>query len=149
MEQLNHLYENSTQASPLEPLQNSYPLILDVHPFSPSDLSNNIRKSSSKFRFGRPHPTLFALHKEVTQSSGLNFDILYAAKTWGALQALWTREDDDDPPYRSTSINLELSCDLQDSKLAELAGRVPLYVHSGGLTGNDSMMERYNKLGCT
>ncbi|RVU84822.1 pyridoxal-phosphate dependent enzyme [Leucothrix sargassi] len=78
-----------------------YPVILDT---------------DVKYHFGEPHKALLQTHQAVVEASGIEFELMYDAKTWLILKD-WT-------------------CDLPI-----------LYIHNGGISGNESMLGRYKRLG--
>ncbi len=73
-------------------------------------------QTQKKYRFGHLYPEYLAIQKEL-ERGGIVFDLLYAPKTWLAL--------------------------LENIPL--MTGPV-LYVHSGGVSGNETMLERYRYL---
>ncbi|OIQ00138.1 MAG: 1-aminocyclopropane-1-carboxylate deaminase [Zetaproteobacteria bacterium CG2_30_46_52] len=83
------------------------------------ELPNNLvfLEPTQKYQFAQPYPELFQIHQELNQA-GICFDLIYASPMWLTLLA---------------------NTQLIDGKL--------LYIHSGGLTGNASMLERYAHLG--
>lgn len=72
-----------------------------------------ILQSQKKYHFGKPYEELLAMHRELKQN-GIEFDLLYAAKMWMVL--------------------LE-NVHVMDGEI--------LYVHSGGIIGNQTMLQRY------
>ncbi len=70
-------------------------------------------QSEKKYHFGKPYAEFLKLYRELKQS-GLEFDLLYGTKMWLVLLE-----------------NME-----------SLEGDI-LYVHSGGIIGNETMLERY------
>mmetsp|Transcript_30569 Transcript_30569/g.51469 ORF Transcript_30569/g.51469 Transcript_30569/m.51469 type:complete len:251 (-) Transcript_30569:181-933(-) len=70
-----------------------------------------------KYTFAQPHKDLMNMYKELLDG-GIEFDMIYAPKTWLAL---------------FENRHLFGACTL-------------LYVHSGGVTGNDSQKRRYEWL---
>jgi 1-aminocyclopropane-1-carboxylate deaminase/D-cysteine desulfhydrase-like pyridoxal-dependent ACC family enzyme len=82
-------------------------------------LPNNLRllKPPKKYHFAKPYPEFLDIQQQL-QQAGITFDLLYAPKMWLTL--------------------------LEHRKY--LQGEV-LYVHSGGLLGNASMLERYQHKG--
>jgi len=72
---------------------------------------------SKKYHFAKPYPEFLDIYQQL-QQTGIAFDLLYAPKMWLTL--------------------------LQHMK--DLQGDV-LYVHSGGLLGNASMLDRYHHKG--
>lgn len=71
---------------------------------------------SQVFRFGEPHIELLSIYKALLASTGIEFELLYDAKTWLSL------------------------IDWQSDKTI-------LYIHNGGVSGNASMLARYQRLG--
>ena len=72
-----------------------------------------ILKSGRKHHFAKPYPELLALYRELLDA-GLEVDLVYGAKMW----------------YELLHTGLPASETL-------------LYLHSGGLMGNETMLERY------
>jgi len=77
-----------------------------------------ILEGVKKHHFGRPYAELYAMYAELLDA-GVAFDLLYGAKMWYELM----------------------------QHLDEVGDRCCLYVHSGGLIGNASMLERYRYKG--
>lgn len=76
-----------------------------------------ILKNSKKHHFAKPYPELLAIYEELIDA-GIEFDLIYGALMWQTL--------------------------LQHMDRFE--GTV-LYVHSGGLIGNETMLARYRYQG--
>ncbi|MDQ6999363.1 MAG: pyridoxal-phosphate dependent enzyme [Mariprofundus sp.] len=70
-------------------------------------------ENSNKHHFAKPCPDLLAMYRELT-ATGIEFDLIYAAHMWHTL--------------------------LQH--IDDIDGTI-LYIHSGGLSGNKSMLDRY------
>lgn len=85
--------------------------------FGPIPPNLTILKSSRKHHFGKPYPELLKLYREL-RDNGMEFDLIYGAKMWHDL-----------------------------IELPRVEGEVILYVHSGGLIGNETMLERYRYKG--
>lgn len=77
----------------------------------------HLLKASKKYHFAKPYPEFLNTYVQL-KAAGISFDLIYAPKMW-----------------------LTLLEHMQD-----LDGTV-LYVHSGGLMGNASMLERYQHRG--
>lgn len=75
----------------------------------------NIIETKDKITFGKPHRALFQIYNECLEA-GVEFDLLYDTKTLLALRE-----------------NIELFVD-----------RDVVFIHSGGLYGNESMLLRYD-----
>ncbi len=73
----------------------------------------HIRTTQKKFHFAKPYREHYEMYKEL-QDAGIEFDLIFAPKTWRAL--------------------LE--------NMASFKGDF-LYVHSGGVSGNETMLKRY------
>jgi len=71
-------------------------------------------KPSKKYRFAKPYPEFLETYEELKQS-GIEFDLIYAPLMWQTLL----------------------------KNIQNIDGAI-LYVHSGGLTGNSSMLRRYS-----
>jgi len=82
-------------------------------------LPNNLvfLEPEKKYQFAQPYPEFLQLHQDLKQA-GICFDLVYASPMWTTLLA------------NTQYIEGEL-----------------LYIHSGGLTGIASMLERYAHLG--
>ncbi len=70
-----------------------------------------------RYRFGKPYRELFALWQKLKIQTGVEFDLLYDPIGW---QTLLTHIDKIDTPI--------------------------LYLHQGGIHGNESMIRRYEKI---
>lgn len=84
----------------LLPNAQRYPIILDT---------------DKRFHFGEPQPELLTMYQDLLESTGIEFELMYDAKTWLVLQ-----EYSFDTPV--------------------------LYIHNGGVSGNESMLARYRRL---
>ena len=71
--------------------------------------------TEKKYRFGNLYPELFEIQSEL-KNLGVEFDYLYAPKTW---------------------LSLAENMDTINTPL--------LYVHSGGVSGNETMLARYKR----
>ncbi len=76
-----------------------------------------ILENSRKYHFAKPYPELLAMYRELS-AAGIEFDLIYGALMWHTL--------------------------LQH--IDRFEGTM-LYVHSGGLMGNDTMLARYRHKG--
>lgn len=74
-----------------------------------------ILNTQKRYHFGEPHPELLAIYQSLLSSTGIEFELMYDAKTWLVL-ADWQY----DKPI--------------------------LYLHNGGVSGNESMLARYRRL---
>ena len=72
-------------------------------------------KTKNRYRFGNLYPEFFKIQDEL-DGAGVKFDYLYAPKTWLALM----------------------------ENLNTVSGPI-LYVHSGGVSGNETMLARYRR----
>ena len=79
-------------------------------------LPENLHILPTKYRFGALHGDLLQIHEKL-KKSGVTFDLLYAPAMWIAL--------------------------LENPEVIE--GTL-LYVHSGGVSGNATMLARYARL---
>ncbi len=77
----------------------------------------HLLQSEKKYHFGKPYVEFLKLYQELKQS-GLEFDLLYGTKMWLVLLE-----------------NIE-----------SIEGDI-LYVHSGGIIGNETMLQRYDYKG--
>lgn len=73
-----------------------------------------IVETNDKIAFAAPHPKLLAVHKELLLA-GLEFDLIYDAKCWLAIV----------------------------ENLGYFEGRDAIFIHSGGLLGNETQLARY------
>jgi len=73
----------------------------------------SILETEKKFHFAKPYREFYAIHKKLLLED-IEFDLIYAPKTFIALQ----------------------------ENLKNIEGEI-LYVHSGGVIGNESMLKRY------
>lgn len=73
-----------------------------------------ILPSEKKRKFAKPYDEYLEIHKELKEQTGIVFDLIYAPKTWMEMMAFF----------------------------GDLDGDV-LYVHTGGVSGNLTMLERY------
>ena len=76
-----------------------------------------ILESAKKYHFAKPYPEFLSVYDELKEA-GIEFDLIYGAKMW-----------------------LVLMQHMQNIK-----GTI-LYVHSGGLMGNQTMLDRYHHKG--
>ncbi|MHC3994672.1 1-aminocyclopropane-1-carboxylate deaminase [Thiomicrolovo sp. ZZH C-3] len=76
-------------------------------------LPPNLMMLSTPYRFGSLHDDLLQTYEKL-RSAGVEFDLVYAPVMWLALTEVWE----------------------------DLEGEV-LYVHSGGVSGNETMLARY------
>ncbi len=77
----------------------------------------HILENSKKHHFAKPYPELLAIYREL-KDAGIEFDLIYGALMWHTLF----------------------------EHINAIAGTI-LYVHSGGLMGNATMLERYRYKG--
>ena len=77
----------------------------------------HILETSKKYHFAKPYPELLAIYHEL-KTAGIEFDLLYACPMW--------------------------HCLLQH---VENTNGTILYIHSGGLMGNATMLDRYKHKG--
>ena len=75
-----------------------------------------ILSTAEHYRFAAPHPVLFRTYAKLKEA-GIEFDLLYAPVMWRAL--------------------------LENP--AAIKGEL-LYVHSGGISGNATMLQRYERI---
>lgn len=69
--------------------------------------------SKKKQRFAKPYDEYLEIHQELQDSTGITFDLIYAPRTW-----------------------IEMFDNLDESENI-------LYIHTGGVSGNATMLERY------
>jgi len=80
-------------------------------------LNLRVLESEKKHHFARPYPEFLAIYRELKEA-GIEFDLIYGANMWHTL--------------------------LQH--IESIDGAI-LYVHSGGLIGNETMLQRYQHKG--
>ena len=67
-----------------------------------------------KKKFAKPYLEYLEIHKELQEATGISFDLIYAPRTW-----------------------IQLLVNLQDTN------KEILYIHTGGVSGNETMLQRY------
>eukprot|EP01087_Luapelamoeba_hula_P019065 TRINITY_DN6263_c0_g1_i2.p1 TRINITY_DN6263_c0_g1~~TRINITY_DN6263_c0_g1_i2.p1 ORF type:complete len:180 (+),score=26.15 TRINITY_DN6263_c0_g1_i2:644-1183(+) len=77
---------------------------------------------ADRYRFGKPSPALYHTWGKLQQETQLPFDLLYAPRTWQTLHQHFA------PPSTSET---------------QRSLSVLIYLHTGGLEGNPSMLLRY------
>ena len=92
-------------------------LIQQISALGPTPENLITLESQKKYHFAKPYPDFIEVYRELL-SAGIEFDLLYGTKMWLVL--------------------LE--------HLKDINGEI-LYVHSGGILGNPSMLNRYQHLG--
>ncbi|MEY4504973.1 MAG: 1-aminocyclopropane-carboxylate deaminase [Pseudomonadota bacterium] len=88
-------------------------LLLQFNRLSLDEHRPTILATAAKYSFGKPHMDIYNIYKELL-NAGVEFDLLYDAIAWIAVKE-----------------NIELF----DSET--------VFIHSGGLLGNETMLERY------
>ncbi|WP_086321694.1 1-aminocyclopropane-1-carboxylate deaminase [Campylobacter devanensis] len=86
--------------------------ILSLDPFS----KVNILNPPKKYHFGKIYPEIYAIYKELLDSCGVEFELLYDGVGWLTLMA-----------------NLDI-----------FKGEI-LYIHQGGMLGNITLLDRYRR----
>ena len=76
----------------------------------------------SIFRFGKPHLELLSMWNYLKEETGITFDLVYAAPAWCQILCDW-------------KMNSEY---WFDSNI--------IYLHCGGIEGNESQLQRYQHL---
>lgn len=76
-----------------------------------------ILPSDKKRKFAKPYEEYLQMHQELELETGITFDLIYAPKTWMEMLA----------------------------NLSEGEGKI-LYIHTGGVSGNKTMLKRYEHL---
>jgi 1-aminocyclopropane-1-carboxylate deaminase/D-cysteine desulfhydrase-like pyridoxal-dependent ACC family enzyme len=76
-----------------------------------------ILPSDKKRKFAKPYTEYLQMHQELESETGITFDLIYAPKTW-----------------------MEML-----SNLSKDEGEI-LYIHTGGVSGNKTMLKRYEYL---
>ncbi len=69
--------------------------------------------SDRKYKFAKPYDEYLEVHQELKDSTGITFDLIYAPRTW-----------------------IEMCKNLDENENI-------LYIHTGGVSGNETMLERY------
>lgn len=86
------------------------------------------------FRFGEPHIEILSTFREMKEQYGVVLDLLYGAPSWTMLLRHFRTQ----PSARVVNDK-----DATFDPKAPLAGREIMYVHSGGLEGIVSQLNRY------
>lgn len=73
--------------------------------------------SDKKRKFAKPYSEYLQIHQELESETGITFDLIYAPKTW-----------------------MEIVTNLSEDE-----GEI-LYIHTGGVSGNKTMLKRYEYL---
>jgi len=76
-----------------------------------------ILPSDKKRKFAKPYMEYLQIHQELESETGITFDLIYAPKTW-----------------------MEMLVNLSEDE-----GEI-LYIHTGGVSGNKTMLQRYEYL---
>ena len=86
-----------------------------------ADISQHptILSTSKKYHFGKLYPSFYAIWSELQQATEIEFELLYDPLAWLCLQEQWARGVVDPRPI--------------------------LYIHQGGLKGNETMLPRYQR----
>jgi len=77
----------------------------------------NVFKSQEKKKFAKPYSEYLQMHQELLNATGITFDLIYAPRTW-----------------------IQLLENIKDEE-----GEI-LYIHTGGVSGNQTMLERYEHM---
>jgi len=75
-----------------------------------------ILSSQKKYHYGKLYPELYELWKELKENMGITFDLMYDPVGW-----------------QKFLLHIE---DIEGT---------PIYIHQGGVIGNESMLERYKR----
>jgi len=70
-----------------------------------------------KKKFAKPYKEYLEMHEELKESTGIVFDLIYAPRTW-----------------------IQILENLKTSK------KEILYIHTGGVSGNETMLQRYGHM---
>ncbi|PID47813.1 MAG: 1-aminocyclopropane-1-carboxylate deaminase [Proteobacteria bacterium] len=73
-----------------------------------------ILDTEKRYRFGEPQPELLDMYETLLAETGIEFELMYDAKTWLVLKD-------------------------------HLFEQAVLYLHNGGISGNESMLARYRR----
>ncbi|CEG48075.1 Tryptophan synthase beta subunit-like PLP-dependent enzymes superfamily [Plasmopara halstedii] len=84
-----------------------------------------ILNPKEKNRFGRPWWPLYHMYHELLQETQVDFDLIYGAFAWYTLFS------------DTTQLDKVLNCTTYNSK------RQFMYIHTGGTSGNATMLSRY------
>lgn len=114
-------------------------LVLAAHDASLSELQASARlvlptilAPRRKARFGRLSPPLLEIHHELLSATGIEFDLNYGAFAW---HTMFDAESD----ALALLLRGHLEADAGDAG----SSRELLYVHTGGVSGNATMLTRY------
>ena len=77
-----------------------------------------ILETERKYIFGKPYKEYYDIRKEISEENNIEFELLYDPKTLIAL----------------SEHNKKIKGDI-------------MYIHSGGIVGNETMLSRYKYLG--
>jgi 1-aminocyclopropane-1-carboxylate deaminase len=92
-------------------------LVQQIEKLLPMPSNLTLLNTRQKYRFATPHADLFEMYNAL-KKEGIEFDLIYAPVMWIAL--------------------------LENMPMLE--GEI-LYVHSGGVSGNETMLARYARMG--
>lgn len=76
-----------------------------------------ILDTQKKYRFGKPYPEFLVIYNTFREQQNIEFDLIYSPKTWKAIFENWKLFND----------------------------KLLVVVHTGGVTGNSSQLERYSR----
>ena len=96
---------------------------LEHHPtmlFPPADSEGNAKK----YHFGKCYPEFYAIWQELEQETGICFELLYDPQGWICLTE-YVRQKTSEGKVLDESL---------------------IYIHQGGILGNESMLPRYRRL---
>ena len=74
----------------------------------------HVFEQEQKKKFAKPYPEYLEMHEELRKATDIEFDLIYAPRTW--IQML--------------------------ENFNEVDGNI-LYIHTGGVSGNETMLQRY------
>lgn len=78
-------------------------------------LHSQILDLEKKYHFGKPYKEFYQIYQDLKQQTGIEFELLYDPKGWMVLE-----------------------------KYKQEMGENILYIHQGGVFGNESMIQRYS-----
>ncbi|CAB9499173.1 Inherit from COG: 1-aminocyclopropane-1-carboxylate deaminase [Seminavis robusta] len=128
-------YAQRQMMSLLEDSNNSSNRLPSILPPSPIETT----RGRTYFRFGEPHADILATFQEMKERYGIVLDLLYGAPSWTIL----LRHLPLAPKYQATTTTTTKQPQSLFDPKAPLDGREIMYVHSGGVEGIVSQLNRY------
>ena len=120
-------------------LQQQFQQLIEQDPslHSTTAVLPRVTKPTRKSRFGRLWRPLYDMYHEVLQETGVDFDLVYGAFAW---HTLFSDEGVLDEVLQDRH---EISVASTEHDSGDRHQRELLYIHTGGTSGNASMLARY------